>query len=523
MASLMLLGEVTDHYGNPLPLVPVQVLIDSSIVAALDSDNAGGFVWEGELEAGQEALVTARCVPGGQWHAVEARRRVVVSDGMRLEVSLTVCGDSFQISGELRDENNRPYTGGRVWTYTDETTTGEDGTFSLRGTLWPITKSEVLRASRGSSAPLLTTALTLQLNVDQVEQQEVSGVIIWLPAIDREFTMLVTDPDERPIEGAVVTRGVVPQGLSTNASGTLQIAVSSTANSLLVQAPGYADDYVGIPDAGVEQVHVTLHPKQAWRGRVVFSSGSPAVGATVRVREGRASQHSVLLTADHEGEFEFKAARQANTYYLYAEAGIESGQAVFSKYDKDAHLREYAAEIYLRPRETLRGKVLDETGQPVADARLRVYGEVYGFVENPSGRTQSDGTFEILVPVAGGYRVNAWQKGHQRSEVIVGLSDDLTIVIPRKGLASGVVVSEAGSAVTSFEATVSVRSGDGWSEGGSWLQFTSETGRFVLECGASVGVECRVLVRTGDGRTGEVLHTTEHEPSYGAVVRLLGG
>ena len=113
--------------------------------------------------------------------------------------------------------------------------------------------------------------------------------------------------------------------------------------------------------------------------------------------------------------------------------------------------------LTLQPEQVVRGRALDDAGQPIASVRVGAE-PIEG--ENPwersrkavrGGSTGEDGTFEIEGLHDGGWDVTAEAKGHAKSSahrvVLPGGAEPFDLVLPRVASVSGTVTDPAGAPV----------------------------------------------------------------------------
>lgn len=288
----------------------------------------------------------------------------------------------------------------------------------------------------------------------------------------------VVDESDRPISAALVTLTPTSQRLDPGDShsanrhsepirarsgdrGRFELPdVTSGTFDLRAEASGFAPvtvPAVEIPTAGrqVDIGTLVLVEGATAEGRVTDVWGRPLANAEVRVH-GEAS----LATSDADGRFVVADLAPGQTVELrvslagYAPATLRAVRAPTDR----------PLEIVLENVTVLRGRVVDERGDPVAAARLRLVAEPGSTGDSPTRAsaslvrftsTDTTGSFEIPDVIAGRWDLAARAEGFQNGgeeaiEVVAGEEPQEVRVVLRQGaVVHGRVVDLDGEPVAS--------------------------------------------------------------------------
>jgi protocatechuate 3,4-dioxygenase beta subunit len=232
---------------------------------------------------------------------------------------------------------------------------------------------------------------------------------------------------------------------------------------------------------------LTLLPGAAVSGRLVGAREKPVAGrVVVQDADGQAVPRAIdeLLRGEAGADGRFRLAGfPSGSYVLRAQAPGYAPQRVdvtVSRAQAALDLGDVALETGL----TIRGRVQDKGGLPVADALVHAGSPPLGFSLPVEGRTEPDGSFVLAGLERGVYRVVASASGYGRAqrEAVRAGSDHVDFVLQPAGAVTGMVTDEAGRAVESFSVAARPAIRDMGTTTGSRAEvFSDPTGRFVLD------------------------------------------
>jgi protocatechuate 3,4-dioxygenase beta subunit len=237
----------------------------------------------------------------------------------------------------------------------------------------------------------------------------------------------VVDPDGKPIAGAWVRVDFrplggrpmrfsgAPQQDESDPEGNFRIQdVTPGPVDLAAQAPGWqAGTVAGLELRSGEEkrgVEIVLSPAAILEGRVLTPSGEALPGAQVNLpfEESRGGGfHSA--TTDDEGRYVLESLPPGHRT-------LEASHPDYGMARRQAELRlgENTLDITLEGGSEVSGRVVDETGTPVAGAQ--VWLASLGASRPLSTMSQSDGGFRFAAVTAGNYRAGVEKEGFARSE-----------------------------------------------------------------------------------------------------------
>ncbi|MGE3174991.1 MAG: carboxypeptidase regulatory-like domain-containing protein [Planctomycetota bacterium] len=204
--------------------------------------------------------------------------------------------------------------------------------------------------------------------------------------------------DEQPVEGALVlVRGEQGNPVSTDSNGAFVLEAPSRAVELQI---GLGDDtgvrVVPVP-LGTDEVEVAIDapPNCTISGSVVCLPGRrTASGVLLRISRGdgddsRVTARWIELQAGRLRHPLFPAGRSRVTFWC-------EGQApVVRELDLAAGEEHALGELLFEPGATLRGRVVDEAGAPVAGAEVFLGEECDLQVYQSQNHTAADGAFSV--------------------------------------------------------------------------------------------------------------------------------
>ncbi|HKO58766.1 MAG TPA: carboxypeptidase regulatory-like domain-containing protein [Thermoanaerobaculia bacterium] len=306
-------------------------------------------------------------------HGVDVSGRVVYSDGTAVPDVWVRSGGGMQPSVARTDAG---------------------GAFTMHGLRRGQQTLTAETMSRFAAAPKQVTAPASDVVITLPKPGKVSGRVV-----DAASTQPVTQ-----FSVAVVRRGGFSSPMPSTPfradDGTFTVDVPPGSYELQVAAPGYArGTATGIEveeGKNAENVEVKLERGARLAGRVT-SGGAPVSGATVRVQDS-ASPAAMMMMPDRNPP---QAVTDANGDYLLD--SLAPGERTISV-NKDGYVaqrktvevsaaREARLDVELVRGRELRGRVVDESGQPVANAE--VHQQVGMFPTYGQIRSDSDGVFRL--------------------------------------------------------------------------------------------------------------------------------
>ena len=149
---------------------------------------------------------------------------------------------------------------------------------------------------------------------------------------------------------------------------------------------------VGLPGMGPEAA-----PEGVIGGVVTDSSGDPVEGAPVALFDGHSNALLEITHSDREGRFGFQ--QDPGPHHLHAMAPLDSG--LIGAWSQDRAAGQRQAQLTLPDAHVFKARVLDEAGQPITGAEVRVYArskDDSGLGVLARGRTDADGQALLHAP-----------------------------------------------------------------------------------------------------------------------------
>jgi protocatechuate 3,4-dioxygenase beta subunit len=374
-------------------------------------------------------------------------------------------------------------------------TTDAEGRFEIADL--PAGRFDV-SAAAGGFAPLTVPGVELPAGGGRADL----GTLLLEPGLT--LAGRVVDPQGRPVAEAEVHAGgaetlglgghmVEPRKEPAVSGPDGRFEVPDLARGervdLMVKRRGYTEGR--LPGVGVpaeEPVTVVLQPASTLAGVVVDDDGDPVEGAMVLIQgepapgwpfagnvgRGRSGEDG-RFTVEDVPPGRLGAMVRADGFLVHEEGGLE----VAPGEDRD-DLR-----FVLRPGATIRGRVTDAAGRPIADASVEVL-EDAGFRRSGFGAattgSDADGLFELDGVEPGTRSIAADHDGHVRSvrDLEVTRGDNRLDFRLEPGLTvSGRVLDEGGAPVSG--ARVSLESPDERFTFRSGGELTDDAGAFAVE------------------------------------------
>ncbi|MEZ5966737.1 MAG: sigma-70 family RNA polymerase sigma factor [Planctomycetota bacterium] len=454
------------------------------------SDEDGTFTWQGPMP---ESTTTIRL-------RSEDPRRYVFADPVivfpgdgeaRCLVSVTLL--DCALSGTVRSGDGKAIAGAFVSSngWTDTRTDGE-GRYRL----------DV--GSGAASRPLLVQAAgyvqqLVQTNIPEGAATQTLDVIL---QPGTSIAGQVLDPTGAPAAGVEVRASGAFRSVRSDADGrfVFDSIQPETNHRIEARTRGYA---LAATDAkaGDHDVELRLRTGVALTGHVRRRDGQPVAGAAVRVRVGRFDQAGTLAHCDHDGSFRIEDLPCAT------KVQVSASKAGFASAHTEVELDAVDGEVEFRldPGGSVRGRVVDEAGRPVAGAS--VYAERAGddSMSRAVGRrcdSDADGRFEVVDLPPDPCHVYAFSRGFIRGSqpAVLPGGPELVIRLERALTVAGRVVDAATRRpITEFE----VRIAKAEELGAPWIRSV----RFADPGGAWQASESRFVA-------GEPLHVEVSAAGY---------
>jgi protocatechuate 3,4-dioxygenase beta subunit len=324
---------------------------------------------------------------------------------------------------------------------------------------------------------------------------------------------VVTGPDRKPVEGAVVR--VEPEAVHvprreqpiaaevTDAKGWFELAGLEPGVYRLVVihrdlAPAVVSGLSVAADAEVP-TQVALERGAALSGRLVALPDRPLAGRiSVHELDGEPAPAIVtdLSNTRIAGDGRFRLARlpRGSHGLMFMADGYATRSIGVNVGSQDVDL----GDVALDPGLTIRGLVRDDAGLPVAGARLTAF-QWRGIEGLVRGESQGDGSFVLGGLSPGQYRVTASASGYDggTQDVAAG-ADDVAFALRPAGGVRGTVVDSAGRTVEAF--TVAARPASRPAAPQDFQVVADSAGGFAVE-GLAAGIYALLVSAPGAGTT----------------------
>jgi protocatechuate 3,4-dioxygenase beta subunit len=341
----------------------------------------------------------------------------------------------------------------------------------------------------------------------------------------------VTDADGKPIPGAWVCRltsgnSISNRGLVQTCDGEGRFEYDDAVppdqpTRLTAGAPGYSredrDELLIAPGDKPIEVNISLRPLAEVRPNPPApAEKSRVVSGVVRGPDGKPVARVLLSWPREPGAFPSETRTDAEGRFRITVPDRDGVLRVLPRSFQPDFLPlaggERKLEVKLRAGHTVRGRVLDDLGNPlknvqvlpVAPPGLQVH---IDFLSEAAVRTDADGKFELKgVPDGAKFDFEKWGLTEVHNHTLDLNGADNTVTMQYGGMDSGAVVGRvvdrAGQPIRNFRLLVSTprerRQGDqigAYFAGycGIGVRFTSADGSFVLT-GLEAGTVCRIMV-----------------------------
>jgi protocatechuate 3,4-dioxygenase beta subunit len=506
------------------------------VMTAEGKPAAGAIVWaarhtHGPLErretvADANGRYALRLYPG-EWY-VWARRGTqgaeVPGAHQAVEIPAGRAPDELNITLEergllrgrlLEGETGKPIAGGKFFLDAGLfLTTNAEGRFEIGGLVRTNHEAFVVAPGRLRMRVLFDTTARADTELDVPVPR--GGKIVGR----------ITDLDGKPIAGAFVGRGTSGTFFSINAlyepcaaDGRFEYdgLALDRSTDLEAQAPGFVEEgfntTVIAPGDKPVEMNFRLRPlppekpggkddkRRVVKGVVLGPNSVPQPG--IRLRWGQMPYTEAPRTiTDDAGRFSLTVPDEANTLVVIPRLYMLNYEQVATGGDKEVVVR-------LKAGNTLRGRVIDEAGQPIKDVHVVLSNNTW----DKYTQSGTDGKFELPgVPESATYAVLKRGFTDERNAELSVANADNTVVLQHGGALKGRVVDRDGKPLRDFRVLLDFPKNrqagertDGFFAGysGIGVRFTSPDGSFVLT-GVGAGSVYRVrAIAEGHGEAVE--------------------
>jgi large repetitive protein len=411
---------------------------------------------------------------------------------------LTVIVDrGVEVSGRVAYEDGKPVADAGVTLLSSgfppqSATTDASGAFSFHNAAsGPATlQASLSRSSRLSSSKKEIKAPATNVVITMPRGGTISGRVL-----DDATHAPVTDFQVSSMHAGMTGSPLAVQ--SSDGAFTLTgIAPGST--DILVTARGYAAG--GSHGIEVEEgkaapdVEIHLERGATLKGRVASSDGQPLEGVTIMVEDPSRRMRSGPLggdATDANGAYVIDSVTPGSRMVMFNKSGYVAQRKTIDA----ASGKETTLDVTLERGRELHGKVIDESGQPVAQADIRGEGDTM----IPPTRTESDGTFTLAGLRDVHLRVIARKSGYveARVEDVDPAGPAVTLTLTRGGTitghVSGATEAEMAALVVNAAGQGAVSNGRVDASGNFTLQGIPD-GRFMVQASV-MGQQMRHTVR----------------------------
>ncbi|MBX3250547.1 MAG: carboxypeptidase regulatory-like domain-containing protein [Myxococcales bacterium] len=268
----------------------------------------------------------------------------------------------------------------------------------------------------------------------------------------RDLTGTVEDPEGRPIAGARVDlvaiddagtplEEVAPRQVEADENGRFELAdLWPSGLRVRARAHAYAPATLDVPLDEAE-VTLVLEPASELFGHVLGVDGAPAEGASVALVGSGVWPPREAVT-DGDGAFAFGDV-PPGIYELVARRGAEVSPPrrglAFGEGVAPAGAAPAAVVLQLLPGRSLAGRVVDETGAPIAGATLALTEESIGLMPRTT-TSRPDGGFRFEGLATGAGWLTARAEGHVGATSRFVVPGPVELVLRRGASVRGIVL-----------------------------------------------------------------------------------
>lgn len=326
----------------------------------------------------------------------------------------------------------------------------------------------------------LERALSIAGRVASAKGAPVAGLLVTPRRDDVSAAGAVTDAEGRfRLEGL--------------AAGDWRLRVESAPNS----AARVVTQTTGPIAAGTDDAHVVVEPGLRIAGRVVDPGKEPVRNADVVCRPGPGGDEKAASRTDDDGRFSFDGL--GDGAFSVGVTPSASTNMASARREVKAGTTDVVVELVASPE--IRGVLVDEKGEPIAGEEIEAVctdedaEPVPRWRRDPTGTTEKDGTFRILVPKGTKFRLSIGKFAKLRDravlsgrvDVTAGASDVRLVADRSLGLRC-VVVDAEGRPIAGAEVLMRLR-------GNERTLRTDENGRFGVSGVAKIDAAIRVRAK----------------------------
>lgn len=209
----------------------------------------------------------------------------------------------------------------------------------------------------------------------------------------------------------------------------------------------------------------------AGRARIVRSNGEPATDALSDVLRG---------DAGNNGVFRIEGVPPGSHAMELEARGFKNESTAITVRGNDAQLN--IGDLVLQRGLSIRGRVRDRSGEPIAGAGVEGFPEESGHLGSVADISHADGSFALAGLEAGTYSLHARREGFGLDQkTVTAGTDGVELVLAPTGSVTGFVVDESGKPIEYFRVSAQEEAPeDRRLLAGAHQEFADGSGRFLL-------------------------------------------
>jgi uncharacterized GH25 family protein len=274
-------------------------------------------------------------------------------------------------------------------------------------------------------------------------------------------------------------------------------------------APGASKGIVVERRGSVEGIEITLPPGATIRGRITDASGSTGIaGASVQAQLERQeesenrffvqnNQGPSAAASDSEGNYILKALA-AGSYTVRVQAK-DRMSASRTGVEVEEGGTASGIDLVLGAGETLRGKVVDSDGAPVAGADVQISSN-----ESAQTRTDAEGKFQATGVPKGSVSVNVSKQGFEQSSAQVKApGPEVQVTLQRSAKIRGNIHAPDQETYKNYQVAAVQKRGSEENDWGNWRysQRNDATGAFEVSVGEGTWIIQATMQNFAPGET----------------------